>query len=102
MAQFGVYRNLRGSNEYAPYLVDVQCDLLALETRAVIPLASEDYFGTRINRLNPVFTIESRQLVLATSEIVAIVTHDLKHPIADLSAFRDEIIGAIDFLFTGV
>lgn len=102
MAQFAVYPNLRDSHGFAPYLVDVQTDLLEIETRVVIPLAQADYLRDRISRLNPTFEINAQQFVLATTEIVAIETSNLKTPIADLSAHRDVIIGAIDLLFTGI
>lgn len=102
MAQFVVYANPRDSHGYAPYLVDVQSNLLDVETRVVIPLAKSDYLRDRIGGLNPVFEIGSQHYVLATTELVAILESDLQTSVADISDHRDEIIGALDLLFTGV
>jgi len=102
MTQFVVYANPRDSHGYAPYLVDVQSDLLDVETRAVIPLAEADYLHNRISRLNPVFEIASRHYVLATTEIVAVVKSDLQTTVADISEHRGEIVDALDLLFTGI
>lgn len=102
MPQFAVFRNPRNSRNYAPYLIDVQSDLLALETRVVIPLAHADYAGQPIGRLNPVYEIESQPVVLATSELVAVLASDLTEQVADLSSSRDEIVAAIDLLFTSI
>ncbi|MGH7078869.1 MAG: CcdB family protein, partial [Acetobacteraceae bacterium] len=54
--QGDVHANPGPSAGYAPYLLDVQADLLAeLDTRVVVPLIRAEAFGRRISRLHPGF-----------------------------------------------
>ncbi|MFW9674306.1 CcdB family protein, partial [Vibrio parahaemolyticus] len=39
---------------------------------------------------------------ILTHQMASIPTKILREPVNDLSAFRDEIISAIDFLITGI
>ena len=102
MAQLDVYRSLQ-RRDFAPaYLLDVQADLLSyLETRVVVPLRLE---GTMIpaRRLNPVFEVEGRRVVMATAEIAAIPAGLLSERIASLETHRYDIINAIDVLWSGI
>ncbi len=105
MAQFAVYRNpSRRSNKRIPYVVDVQSDLLAITvTRVVIPLALPSLLNGRAARqLNPQLIIKRKKLVLLTQEIAALPTSILVNEIANLSSQRDQIIAALDLLFTGI
>jgi len=47
MAQFSVYRNPRASARHAPYLLDVQSDVVNAGLRVVVPLVDPGYFGPR-------------------------------------------------------
>ena len=86
-----------------PYVVDLQSDLLDdLPSTIIAPLATPDSIEhKRILRLNPDICINDTSLVLLTQDMAAIPRFALKHPIANLSAQREDILAAIDFLFTG-
>ncbi|MDI6747203.1 MAG: CcdB family protein [Rhodocyclaceae bacterium] len=86
-----------------PYLLDAQNDLLAsLPSTVVIPLARPEYISQlAILRLNPRININGDSLVLLTQDMAALPRRILKTPVANLSSQRDEILAALDFLFTG-
>ena len=85
------------------YVVDVQSDFLSyLATRTVIPLARSGEFGSPLGTLNPAVEIGGETFVLATPLLAAMRVSDLKQPVASLAQHRDEIIRALDILFTGI
>lgn len=102
MAQFDVFRHAR-SKRY-PYLLDLQADLLRdLATRVVAPLMPiERLRGKPIGRLNPVVTIDGAPHVVVLQELAAFPTSELRETVATLRPRRDELIGAIDLLFSGI
>lgn len=105
MAQFDVYRNVNpGSRDAIPYFLVLQHDVI--ETRAlrvVVPLVSLARAELPINRLNPVFDIEGRKVILSTLEIAGVPTSLLGHEIVtSLEAHRDKIIAAVNFLVAGI
>lgn len=104
MAQFDVYENpdTAGSAEI-PYLLDVQADLLdALATRVVVPLVAKRAAGQPAARLNPQFRIRNMAVVMSTPELAGIPKIRLSKKITNLAAKRDEIISALDIVFTGI
>lgn len=103
MAQFDVYRNPDpATSREIPYVLDIQYDLFThLATRLVAPL--EDAAGAQpMQRLNPVFTVENRPVVMATADLAALHIGELGDRVGSLADRRDEIIAAIDFLITGI
>ena len=104
MAQFDVYENadVEGRDDI-PYLLDVQSDLLdSLATRVVVPLVAKRVAGQPAARLNPQFRIQNRAVVMSTPELAGIPKIRLSKKITNLAAKRDEIIGALDIVFTGI
>ncbi|TLS78355.1 plasmid maintenance protein CcdB [Mariprofundus erugo] len=103
MAQFDLYRNPNSdSNAFIPYLLDVQADLLnVLATRVVIPLYTSDAIPKPILHLNPVLEVNGERFVLSAAELAGVSTSALGESITNLQSFRDEIIAALDFVFTG-
>ncbi|UAA39278.1 CcdB family protein [Paraneptunicella aestuarii] len=105
MAQFCLYQNKdRNSCEAYPYFVDVQNQLLeSLNTRLVIPLTPIDLLSEKApGHLCPVIHIREGDFVMLTQQMTSVPRSILTEPVNDLSAFREEIIGAIDFLITGI
>lgn len=105
MRQFDVYRNPNPASRNAvPYLLLLQHS--ALDTRAlrvVIPLISLARAELPIARLNPVFEIEGRKVILSTLEIAGVPPSVLgRELVASLEGQRDKIIAAVDFLVTGI
>lgn len=103
MPQFDVHRNPNAASKAAiPYLLDVQSDLLSgLATRVVVPLIKATDFGPPAARLNPVFEIEGRRVVMSTGELAGIPRNNLGEIVESLDDARDELIAALDFVIQG-
>lgn len=103
MGQFDVHENKNPeTNQIIPYLLDIQSDLLArLTTRVVIPLLHKAAMGKVIEHLNPQFNIGQATVCMSTSELAGVPVSFLGKKMASLKDRRDEIIAALDFLFTG-
>lgn len=101
MARFDVYPNPAASERrHSPYFLDVQNNFInGLATRVVIPLRREASFAARARNLNPVVQVGGDAVVLDTAALGAVPLHELKKPVANLAARRDEIIEALDALF---
>jgi toxin CcdB len=104
MAQLDVYPNPdRETVAIVPYVLDIQSNLLGiLPTVAVIPLivpAAAELLP--ILRLNPKLVVEQQTLIALTQDIASIPRRLLARPITNLTPQRDEILAALDFLFTG-
>ena len=105
MAQFAVHRNPNPVTRSAiPLLLDVQNDLLEdLGTRVVIPLykaaAEQD---EAIERLTPIVEVEGTSYIAMSSELAGIPRKSLGAQVADLAHRRNDILAALDFLFTGI
>lgn len=102
MAQFDIYTN-PGKNKYYPYVIDVQSPLLnSLSERIVIPLTLATHF-TAVKSLHPSIEIENKQYVLMTNQLTSIRANVLNQPpIMNASFLRDNVISALDLLFTGI
>lgn len=97
MARFDVYLGASGRG----YLLDCQSDVLdALETRVVVPLLPVAGVP-RATRLNPVFAVDGRSVVMSTNLIFSIPEQRLGKRIGQLSEEADAIMNALDMLFTG-
>ncbi|MFZ5758301.1 MAG: CcdB family protein [Thermodesulfobacteriota bacterium] len=103
MAQFDVYENTNAETQKTvPYLLDVQTNLLKdLATHVVVPLVPVAIMGKAAKHLNPIFKIEKTNFVMSTGELAGVPVGILGEKITSLSDNRDEIIAALDFLFTG-
>ena len=104
MAQFDVYLNPNtDTRKSIPYLLDVQADLLdTLATRVVVPLILAEEMGLAAKYLNPQFKIKGVAVVMSTAELAGIPNRSLGDKVASLKSKRDEIIAALDLLFTGI
>ena len=104
MAQFDVYLNTNADSCKAiPYLLDVQADLLdTLTTRVVVPLVLAAEMGLAAKHLNPQFKIKGVAVVMSSAELAGISIRSLGDKVTSLKNKRDEIIAALDLLFTGI
>lgn len=102
MAQFDVFKNPRGG--IYPLLLDVQSDVLArLERRVVVPMViRRKYVPKPITRLNPIVAVDGIDYVLLFQDLAAIPSTALGARVDSLAGRRDELIAALDLLFTGV
>ena len=105
MPQFSLYKNNDKSTSRAyPFFVDVQSDLLnSLDTRIVIPLTPLELLeGSAPTHLCPIIHLEEGDFVILTQQTTSVPTKILQEEVNDLSALRNEIIGGLDFLITGI
>jgi toxin CcdB len=105
MPQFDVYRNAHpATRARVPYLLDVQSDLLeTLAIPVVVPLCRPEVLRGKVaERLNPVFEVEGRKMVLLTPELAGVSRKALGEQIANLANRRDSIIAALDLVITGI
>lgn len=104
MAQFDVYLNPNPATRKAiPYLLDVQADLLdTLATRVVVPLVLAEEMGLAAQTLNPKFKIKNTTVIMSTAELAGVPVRSLGDKATSLKGKRDEIIAALDLLFTGI
>lgn len=104
MAQFDLYTNPnRETGGAVPYLLDLQSDLLdPLATRVVAPLFWQESAGPPARTLMPRFEIDGRTVVMSTPELAGVSRGQLGSRVGSLADHRDEIIAALDMLFTGI
>jgi toxin CcdB len=102
MAQFDLFRH--GRNKRYPFLLDLQADLLRdLATRVVAPLTPVKRVGGKaISRLNPIVEVEGARYAVLFQELAALPVMALGAPAGSLRTRRDELIAALDLLFTGI
>ena len=99
MARFDVYALARGGT----LVVDCQADLLdGLKTRVVVPLIAESAAPKPARRLNPVFVVGEERFVLMTQFLAAVEGRELGDKVGSLAAESETLLGALDFLLTGV
>jgi len=103
MAHLDVFKNPNAAAKGFPYLLELQSALLGdLPTTVVAPLGLPRVIDQiPVLRLNPAITIDGQRLIVMTQELAAIKRRALKTPVANLSSQREEILAALDFLFTG-
>ena len=84
------------------YLLDVQTELLDhLRTRVVVPLLPLAETPAPIRKLNPVFEMGGRKLVMATQFIATLPVARLGESRFSLAAHQEQIEGALEMLFQG-
>lgn len=104
MPYLDVYRNRDARTARSrPYVVDLQSRLLeGLPSTVIAPLATpESVDQTRILRLNPDICLDGTRFLLLTQDLAAAPRIALRNPVGNLTAYRDDILAALDFLFTG-
>lgn len=105
MARFVVYRNANTATRAAvPYSLGVQSDLIAeLGTRVVVPLYTAAAMKGRVLKtLTPVLDVAGKAHVMVTPQLAGVSRDQLGPQVADLSAQRDAIMAALDFLMSGI
>lgn len=100
MAQFDIYTSPSAG---AAYLLDLQDELIdMLSTRVVAPLIALEEVDKRMKILSPVIPVKGVDHILMTHLLAAIPGASLKGKVGSAASQRDEIIAALDFLFTGI
>ena len=104
MAQFDVYLNPnKDTRDFIPFLLDIQAELLdTLTTRVVVPLVVAEEMSLAAKHLNPQVKIKGVSVVMSTAELAGVPSRALGDKVTSLKNKRDEIIAALDLLFTGI
>jgi len=105
MAQFIAYKNPNNrSKKLYPLLLDIQSNLLEeLRTTIVIPLSPSSIASpSAITKLCPHIDIEGKSYIALTQQIAGIDRSSLGKEVYDLSAYRSEVIAALDFVISGI
>ena len=98
MARYDVFPNPTGPG----YLLDIQSNLLEdLNTRVVVPLLPHDAKMRFVRKLNPIFAIGGKEVVMFTHLMGTIPVARLTEPRTNLTSHHDQIVGAVDMLFHG-
>jgi toxin CcdB len=102
MAQFDVFKNPAGG--VYPLLLDIQSDALAkLDRRIVVPMVPRrKYIAHPIPKLNVVASVRETDYVLVFQDLASIPQSALGDRVDSLVGRRDELIAALDLLFTGI
>lgn len=105
MAQFLVYANRNpASRKQFPYFIDIQSNLLRdLPTTVVIPLcAPASVHGKPITRLCPLLQIDAQNWIAMSQQLAGIERKLLGEAVADVSAYREVLLAAVDFITSGI
>jgi toxin CcdB len=102
--QFDVFDNpIAQVRREFPLVVILQSDLASTgRDRIVAPLVPRKRMGKLAGRLTPVVGIGGLEHVLLVPRMTSMPAVDLRVVKAQLTAHRDDIVSALDFLFLGV
>ena len=105
MAQFDVHRNKGALRASIPFVVIVQSSLFdRYRRRMVVPLVLRSALPadamTVGSRMNPLFTVEGRQLVLHPLDMVSVARDQLGEQVSSLAEHGQAIADALDELLT--
>ena len=101
--QFDVFENpIQRARRALPFVMILQSDLAdTARDRVVAPLAPEAAMPPFAGQLLPVVTIMADTYALLVPSLTTMPIGDLRHSIANLTADRDRIMAALDYLFIG-
>jgi len=104
MSQFCVNANADAASRRAiPCWLNVQSDLIDIaESRAVVPLITPGLAGPLLAGLMPTLMVAGKPMVMDTAQITNVPIQMLGRQLADLTADRLAILGALDFLTHGI
>jgi len=105
MAQFDVHRNKGALRASIPFVVIVQSSLFdRYRRRMVVPLVLRSALPADAmavgSRMNPLFTVEGRQLVLHPLDMVSVARDQLGEQVSSLAEHGQAIADALDELLT--
>lgn len=103
--RFDVFENPNPrSQKTVPYLLVLQSELLdALPSQVVAPLVRVSALGGRAAaRLNPELTVKGETVFMLTQQVGAVAAAALSNRVVNLESRRDDIVAALDLLFSGI
>lgn len=105
MRRFDVVKNRDSGNaKRFPLLVVVQSEFLqGLPTQVVVPMVRAAKLRQRpALLLNPEAKVDGEAFVLLTQQLAAVPLGTLGARVGNLEPMRDDIVRALDFLFSGI
>ena len=105
MPQFSVYKNKNPKTRHSyPYLVDIQSDLLSdVGTRVVVPLLKRTASTKKpIKNVMPMVRVDGQEFIMMVPQLAAIASASLGASVGSAAQHREEVVAALDFLFTGI
>ena len=104
MAQFDVFVNpIPQARRAFPYVAVLQSDLAETgRERIVAPLAPKARLPGTAGRLAPHVRVSDVEHVLLVPRMAAVAAGDLRELRGQLTAHREAIVAALDYLFLGV
>jgi toxin CcdB len=104
MAQFDVFVNpIPQTRRAYPYVAVLQSDLAETgRERIVAPLAPKARLIGTAGRMTPHVQVSDVEHVLLVPSMAAVATADLRELRGRLTAHREAIVAALDYLFLGV
>jgi toxin CcdB len=103
MARGDLYENRGRGRATAPYLVDLQHDLLdGLDTRVVAPLLRLHLLRRRIERLHPEVEIAGERFAVAMHLLATVPRSEFGKRCGSLAERQHELTNALDLLFSGI
>lgn len=105
MAQFDVHKNTGKQRDSIPFVVVVQSSLFdKYRRRVVVPMVRlsslNNVDALTGSSLNPVFTIDSVEVMLHPLEVVSVATDQLGEKVVNLAEDGGRIMAAMDELLT--
>ena len=105
MAQFDVHRNLGANKAAIPFVVIVQSSQFdRYRRRVVVPLMRKSTLlmsaPTVGSRMNPVFKVQSIEVVLNPLDTASVATENLGAKAGTLAQHKDKIVDALDEMLT--
>jgi toxin CcdB len=86
-----------------PFITVLQADLAGEGPgRIVAPLAPRAAMPGAVGRLLPTVTHDGAEFLLALEPMTSIPGKALRHKLGSIAAHRDDIIRALDWVFSGV
>jgi toxin CcdB len=104
LAQYDVVDNpVARARRAFPFLAVLQSDLADTESdRIVAPLVPGSHIPGVVGRLMPLVKVEGVDYALIVPRLTAVPAAELRAVKDSLSAYRNEIVAALDLLFLGV
>jgi toxin CcdB len=86
-----------------PLAVCLRTDLIAGgDDTLIAPLVPRGHFPAPAGRLAPVVQIDGEEYVVIIEKLTTVPLRHLPRRIANLSRYRESLLGAVDLLFYGV
>lgn len=101
MAQFDVHEVPVDSG--FSLVVDLQASGLGvIDTRVVAPIMRTSSYRAPLSTLTPLVDIDGREHVVVTPQLGAIPVTMLGRRLGSIAGYRDELVRALDRIFTGI